>query len=241
MPKEEKLKIAAMGDLHAQEAAKNYFKDFFSKIHEKADVVVLCGDLTQLGLPNEAEILAEDLSLCRIPVVAVLGNHDYESGHQDEVVQILKQAKAHMLEETPFEFNGVGFAGVKGFGGGFEPHMLGPFGEAGTKAFVDEVLKESLQLEKQLSILNTEKKVVAMHYSPIKETVVGEPEEIWPFLGSTRLMEPIDNFNASVVFHGHAHFGTASGKTNKGIPVFNCSRFVMEKIDPEQNFAIYEL
>jgi uncharacterized protein len=230
-----------MGDLHVHESTVALYREFFTSINNQADVVVLCGDLTNLGLPKEAENLAEDIAACKVPVVAVLGNHDYESGQQDEVKRILKQAKALMLEDEPFEFEGVGFAGVKGFGGGFEPHMLGPFGEKAIKAFVDEVLAESLQLEKQLGILQTGKKVVALHYSPIKETLEGEPKEIWPFLGSTRLVEPIDNLNATVVFHAHAHYGSPQGKTQKGIPVYNCSRFVMEKVTPEQNYMIVEI
>jgi Icc-related predicted phosphoesterase len=174
--------------------------------------------------------------------VAVLGNHDYQSGKAEEVKQILRAGKVVVLEETEtFELKGVGFAGAKGFCGGFDRHMLAPFGEEHIKQFVGEAVNESLRLEVALKSLRTEKTVVVLHYAPIAATVVGEPPEIFPFLGSSRLAETIDHFDVNVVFHGHAHLGTYEGKTTKGIPVYNCCMQIMEKVNPERPFAVIEV
>jgi len=218
-----KYRVAAIADIHTHEQSTGALSPIFSEIAAKADVLVLCGDLTDHGRVPQAEILAQELKACTIPVVAVLGNHDFETNHQDKIKQILTDAKVTMLEDDPFIFGDVGFAGAKGFGGGFENHMLGPFGEKPIKDFAHEAVNEALLLENALTRIQTKFKVVAMHYSPIKQTVVGEPPEIFPFLGSSRLVEPIDNFNVTVAFHGHAHFGTPEGKTQKGIPVYNVS------------------
>ena len=174
--------------------------------------------------------------------LAVLGNHDYQSGQQEEVKKVLRSGKITVLEETEtFELNGVGFAGAKGFGGGFDKHMLTPFGEESIKHFVTEAVNESLRLEISLNSLRTEKTVVVLHYSPIAGTVMGEPPEIFPFLGSSRLAETIDHFDVNVVFHGHAHHGSYEGKTTKGIPVYNCCMQLMKLVNPEQPFALVEV
>src|SRR5204863_2642189 len=188
------LRVAAIGDLHVHQSSSDSLQALFDKISQNADVLALCGDLTQLGLPEEADCLANDLRSSRVPVVAVLGNHDYQSGRAEEVKKILRAAKVTVLEETEtFELNGVGFAGAKGFGGGFDKHMLTPFGEDPIKHFVTEAVNESLRLEVALNSLRTEKTVVVLHYSPIAATVIGEPPEIFPFLGSSRLAETIDH------------------------------------------------
>jgi Icc-related predicted phosphoesterase len=193
-------------------------------------------------MPAEAEKLASDLKACRIPVVAVLGNHDYQNGHADEVKKILRTAKVVVLDENEtFELKGVGFAGVKGFGGGFNKHMLTPFGEETVKNFVSEAVNESLKLEVALNGLRTEKTVVLLHYAPIAGTVVGEPPEIYPFLGSSRLAETIDHFDVNVIFHGHAHHGTREGKTTKGIPVYNCCLQLMQQASPQQPYTLVEV
>jgi uncharacterized protein len=237
-----KVRVAAIGDLHVHQNFTDSYQELFDKISQTADVLALCGDLTHLGLPDEAERLAKDLHACRVPVVAVLGNHDYQSGHVDEVKKILRGAKVVLLEESEtFELNGVGFAGVKGFGGGFDKHMLAPFGEDPIKHFVSEAVNESLRLEVALNSLRTEKAVVVLHYSPIAETVVGEPPEIFPFLGSSRLAETIDHFDVNVVFHGHAHHGTFDGKTMKGTPVYNCSLQLLQKVNPGRTYALVEV
>jgi Icc-related predicted phosphoesterase len=216
-----KVRIAALGDLHMKEDAAGYYRDLFAEIGESADILCLCGDLTDFGKTKEAENLAEDLHACKVPVVAVLGNHDYESGQPEEVSRILRQAGVCMLGETAHVHKGVGFAGVKGFGGGFGRRMLGAFGEPSTKAFVQATIDECHKLEIALRSLRTEKKIVLLHYSPIEETVMGEPEQIYCFLGCSRLAETIDRFDVTAVVHGHAHRGTYRGKTAKGIPVFN--------------------
>jgi len=236
------LRVAAVGDLHVHQNSDESLKALFEKISRTADVLALCGDLTHLGLPEEAEKLANDLRTCRIPVVAVLGNHDYQSGRQEDLKKVLRAAKVTVLEETEtFQLNGVGFAGAKGFGGGFDKHMLTPFGEDPIKHFVTEAVNESLRLEVALNSLRTDKTVAILHYSPIAETVVGEPPEIFPFLGSSRLAETIDHFDVNVVFHGHAHHGTFQGKTMRGTPVYNCCMQLMQGINPEQPYALVEV
>ena len=236
------LRIAAIGDLHVHQNSPESLEPLFDKVSQNADVLALCGDLTQLGLPGEAKKLANDLRACRVPVVAVLGNHDHQSGHAEEVKEILRSAKVTILEETEtFEIKGVGFAGAKGFGGGFGKHMLTPFGEESIKHFVTEAVNESLRLEVALNSLRTEKVVVVLHYSPVAATVVGEPPEIYPFLGSSRLAETIDHFDVNAVFHGHAHHGTYEGKTMKGTPVYNCCMQLLGKIAPERPYALVEV
>ena len=240
--KPDSVRVAALGDLHIHSNPTDSLQGLFEKISQSADILALCGDLTHLGLPEEAERLAYELRACRVPVVAVLGNHVYQSGHADEVKKILRTGKVSVLEETEtFEFKGVGFAGAKGFGGGFDKHMLTPFGEEPIKHFVTEAVNESLRLEVALNSLRTEKTVVVLHYSPIAATVVGEPLEIYPFLGSSRLAETIDHFDVDVVFHGHAHHGSHQGKTMKGTPVYNCCYQLAQKMNAEQPFTVVEV
>jgi len=237
-----KLRVAAVGDIHVHESSSEAIQNVIRNVWRDADVLALCGDLTHLGLPEEAERLAHELRECRIPVVAVLGNHDYQSGRVEDVKRILKAAKVSILEGTEtFELDGVGFAGGKGFGGGFDKHMLTPFGEDAIKHFVTEAVNESLQLEVALQSLRTDRVVVVLHYAPIAATVAGEPLEIFPFLGSSRLAETIDHFDVDAVFHGHAHHGTYSGVTTKGIPVYNCCYQLMQKVCPEKSYALVEV
>lgn len=221
-----KQKIAAMGDLHVKESGVNSYKELFSEISQAADILVLTGDLTDLGKPKEAELLAADLRSCSIPIVAVLGNHDYECGHVEEVRSIIKDAGVQLLEGQAVEINGVGFAGVKGFAGGFGRYMLGSFGEPAIKAMVAESVEETMRLENALRQVRSERAMVVLHYAPIPETVIGEPQEIYPFLGSSRLAETIDRFPVSAVVHGHAHRGTYEGKTPGGAPVYNVASHI---------------
>lgn len=218
------LTVAGLGDLHVEENADHRFRDLFSEISDRADVLALCGDLTNIGKPAEAELLAEDLRSCTIPVLGVLGNHDLESGEAEAVVRILQQAGLCFLETRVHEIGGVGFAGVKGFAGGFGRRMLSSFGEKAIKAFVGEAMDEAMRLENALHALQTERIVVLLHYAPIVATLEGEPAEIFPFLGSSRLAETIDRFQVSAVLHGHAHHGSYAGTTARGIPVYNCAR-----------------
>jgi Icc-related predicted phosphoesterase len=236
------LRVAALGDLHVHQTSTENLQALFDRISQNADVLALCGDLTNLGMPQEAERLVNDLRSCRIPVVAVLGNHDYQSGRAEELKQILRAGKVVVLEETEtFEMKGVGFAGAKGFCGGFDKHMLAPFGEDPIKHFVNEAVSESLKLEVALNSLRTLKTVVVLHYAPITGTVAGEPLEIYPFLGSSRLAETIDHFDVNVVFHGHAHHGSYEGKTVKGTPVYNCCLQLLRRINPDQPYALVEV
>jgi Icc-related predicted phosphoesterase len=236
------LRIAAIGDLHVHQTAGESFSPLFEKISQNADILALCGDITHLGIPQEAQRLASDLRSCRIPVVAVLGNHEHQSGHSAEIVKILESAKVTVLDEAEtFELNGVGFAGAKGFGGGFDKHMLTPFGEDAIKRFVNEAVSESLRLEVALNSLRTDKVVVVLHYAPVAATVKGEPLEIYPFLGSSRLAETIDHFDVNAIFHGHAHHGTYEGKTMKGAPVYNCCFELMRTLHPDQPYALVEV
>jgi Icc-related predicted phosphoesterase len=224
-----KLRVAAIGDLHVQEDSVAPYREMFAEISASADVLVLCGDLTNFGKTGEAEILAEDIKSCSIPVVGVLGNHDYECGQPDKVCSILHSAGMKVLDEQAVEIEGVGFAGVKGFMGGYGRGELAPFGEPIAKAFVDEVMNEARKLENQLRTLRTERSVAVLHYSPIEQTIEGEPPAIFQYLGSQRLCEPIDRFDhVKAVVHGHAHHGSYEGRTPRGTPVYNVAQFVLK-------------
>jgi Icc-related predicted phosphoesterase len=222
------VKAAAIGDLHVTEDSAAPYQKMFEEISNEADVLLLCGDLTNFGKVTEAEILAEDIRHCSIPVLGVLGNHDYECGAHEEVARILHEAGMIVLDEQAHEIDGVGFAGVKGFVGGFGRGELAPFGEPEIKAFVDIANNEARKLENGLRSLRTEKAVAVLHYSPIVDTLVGEPIEIFQYLGSQRLADAIDRFdNIAFVVHGHAHHGTFEGKTLRGTPVYNVAQFVL--------------
>jgi Icc-related predicted phosphoesterase len=226
-----KLRVAAIGDLHVMEDSVAPYRELFAEIANAADVLVLCGDLTNFGKTSEAEILAEDIRACSIPVLGVLGNHDYECGQPEQVCSILHEAGMTVLDGQAVEIEGVGFAGVKGFLGGFGRGELAPFGEPIVKAFVDEVLSEARKLENQLRTLRTERSVAVLHYSPIIGTIEGEPPEIFQYLGSQRLCEPIDRFDhVQAVVHGHAHHGTYEGRTPMGKPVYNVAQFVLRPL-----------
>ncbi|HJP69637.1 MAG TPA: metallophosphoesterase [Sphingomicrobium sp.] len=226
---EKKMRVAAIGDLHVQEDSVAPYREMFTEISATADVVVLCGDLTNFGKTKEAEILAEDIKSCSIPILGVLGNHDFECGQPDKVCEILTSAGMKVLNEQAVEIDGVGFAGVKGFLGGFGRGELAPFGEPIVKAFVDEVMNEARKLENQLRTLRTDRSVAVLHYSPIVDTIEGEPPAIFQYLGSQRLCEPIDRFDhVKAVVHGHAHHGTYEGKTPLGKPVYNVAQFVLK-------------
>jgi Icc-related predicted phosphoesterase len=217
----ERLTFAAIGDLHVKEERTSTLRDLLSEISSKAQVLVLCGDLTDVGKVREAEALAEDLRACSIPVIGVLGNHDYESNEVEHVKAILKGAGMHLLNGQSYETNGVAFVGVKGFLGGFGKRMLASFGEAAVKSLVAEAVSEAMRLENAMRAVQNERAVIVLHYAPIAETVEGEPPEILPFLGSSRLGETIDRFKVSAVVHGHAHHGRYEGRTPGGAPVYN--------------------
>jgi Icc-related predicted phosphoesterase len=225
------LRVAAIGDLHVMEDSVAPYRELFAEISDAADVLVLCGDLTNFGRTSEAEILAEDIRSCAIPVVGVLGNHDYECGQPETVSAILRQAGMTVLDEQATEIQGVGFAGVKGFMGGYGRGELAPFGEPVAKAFVDEAMNEARKLENQLRTLRTERSVAVLHYSPVVGTIEGEPPEIFQYLGSQRLCDPIDRFDhVRAVVHGHAHHGSFEGRTPLGKPVYNVAQFVLKPL-----------
>jgi Icc-related predicted phosphoesterase len=236
-----KLRVAAIGDLHVMEDSVAPYRELFTEISGAADVLVLCGDLTNFGKTSEAEILAEDIRACSIPVLGVLGNHDYECGQPDKVCEILHQAGMTVLDEQAHEIDGVGFAGVKGFIGGYGRGELAPFGEPILKAVVDEVMNESRKLENQLRTLRTERSVAVLHYSPVVATIEGEPPEIFQYLGSQRLCDPIDRFDhVKAVVHGHAHHGSYEGRTPLGKPVYNVAQFVLKPLTGKP-YAILEI
>ena len=222
------MRVAAIGDLHVQESDVAPYRELFTEIDNHADVLLLCGDLTNFGKTSEAEILAEDIKSCTIPVLGVLGNHDYECGQPETVCAILHEAGMIVLDEQAHAIDGVGFAGVKGFLGGFGRGELAPFGEPIVKAFVDEAMKEARKLE---NALRTERSIAVLHYSPITGTLEGEPAEIFQYLGAQRLAEPIDRFeHVKAVVHGHAHHGTYEGRTPLGKPVYNVAQFVLKPL-----------
>jgi Icc-related predicted phosphoesterase len=216
-----KLRIACIGDLHVKDDQTSSYRELFAAAAQDAQTLVLCGDLTDTGKPREAELLAQEVKACTIPVVGVLGNHDYESDQHEIVRDTLKAAGMHLLDGDFFELDGVAFVGVKGFVGGFGRRMLGSFGEPTIKAFVAETVNEAMRLENAMRSVKSERAVVVLHYAPIAETVEGEPLEIYPFLGCSRLAETIDRFKVSAVVHGHAHRGCYEGKTPGGAPVYN--------------------
>jgi Icc-related predicted phosphoesterase len=221
-----RLRIAALADLHVGDTQKHPYRELFTEIAQNADVLALCGDLTNLGAVKEAEILAEDLSACSIPKVGVLGNHDYECNCVEAVSEVFRQAGLNLLEGQATEIDGVSFVGAKGFAGGFGRYLLGSFGEAATKAFVAEGVQEALRLENAMRNARSHRVLVILHYSPVLDTIRGEPPEIFPFLGSSRLAETIDRFPVNAIVHGHAHHGTFEGRTPGGIPVFNVASHI---------------
>jgi Icc-related predicted phosphoesterase len=217
------LRLAAIGDVHAGRDDTEALRGLFREIAEKADVLALCGDLTNLGTRAEAEALAAALDRFGRPIVAVLGNHDHEGGDVAAVQEPLRAAGVKFLETETCTIGGVGFAGVKGFAGGFGSLMLSSFGEGEIKGFVQEAVAQALRLETALRSLPNRRRVVVLHYAPIAATVAEEPREIFPFLGSSRLAETIDRFGVTAVVHGHAHKGPFAGHTPGGVPVYNCA------------------
>jgi Icc-related predicted phosphoesterase len=224
------LRIAATADLHYGKHSRGTLHEAFAEISNNADILLLCGDLTDYGLPDEAEALVADIrAAIKIPILAVLGNHDFESGHAESVCRVLDAAGVNMLDGEAIEVAGIGFAGVAGFGGGFGRRMLNAWGEPLIKQFVQESISHAVRLEQALAKLQTEQRIVVLHYSPIRATLKGEDPEIFAFLGSSRLEEPINRFRVNAVFHGHAHNGILEGKTSTGIPVYNVSAPALRK------------
>lgn len=228
------LRLAAVGDLHCTRKSEGAYRGMFNHISNESDVLLLCGDLTDYGLPEEARILAHEiLAGAAVPVIAVLGNHDFESGRADDVRRILLEIGVTMLDGDSCEVGGVGFVGVKGFCGGFGSRAVEPWGEVALKQFVHATVDESLKLEKALAHVAPPTCVVLLHYSPIEATVRGESPEIYPFLGSSRLEEPLSKRQVAAIFHGHAHFGSLEGRTKSGAPVYNVAMPLLKRSAPD--------
>ncbi|HEV2722733.1 MAG TPA: metallophosphoesterase [Thermoanaerobaculia bacterium] len=243
MMEKETLRIAAVADIHVKKTGQGSMHALFEAATQQADVLLLCGDLTDYGAIEEGKVLAKEItSSLRIPAIGVLGNHDFETNKQDEIVKMLTDAGVIMLDGDVHEIHGVGFAGVKGFGGGFGRRQLSPWGEDIIKKFVHEAIQEALKLEAALARLRTPQKIAVLHYAPIHATVEGEPPEINPFLGSSRLEEPIDRYRVNAVFHGHAHRGTLEGRTQSGIPVYNVAMpLLAARIPDKLPFRVIEV
>ncbi len=228
-------RLAAVGDLHVKKTSQGQLQPLLAHVNEQADILLLCGDLTDYGLEEEAVILAHELKAAvRIPVVAVLGNHDYESGQHQVVCRILTDVGVRILDGEACEIDGIGIAGAKGFPGGFGRATLGAWGEPAVKRFVQEAIDEAMKLEAALARLRTEQRIALLHYSPIRATVEGEPLEIFPYLGSSRLEEPLNRHPVNVVFHGHAHSGALEGRTTSGTPVYNVAMPLMLRSFPDR-------
>jgi Icc-related predicted phosphoesterase len=236
------LRLAAVADVHCTRQSQGALEPLFAAMAGAADALVLCGDLTDYGLPDEARVLVRELAVARgVPMVAVLGNHDYQSGEAVQVAQLLAEAGVHVLDGDACEIGGVGFAGAKGLGGGFGERALQPWGEGIMKQFVHETLEEALKLESALARLRTPVRLAVLHYAPIVETVHGEPPEIFPFLGSSRLEEPLLRYPVTAVFHGHAHRGRPEGRTRGGVPVYNVCLPLLRELDAARPFRVLEV
>ena len=235
------MRIAAVGDVHAGRTSTRELIARLHRIGEDADMLLLAGDLTDHGEPEQAVTLATQLASVSIPIVCVLGNHDYERGSPLAVVDALEHAGVRTLDGTSFVVGNVGVAGVKGFGGGFDPRQLSAFGERVLKDFVAEIDRETTKLAHALARLETQHKIVLLHYSPVIGTLEGEPREIYPFLGSSKLAIVAEKFGATMILHGHAHGGQFSSHTKNGIPVYNCAASVLRRLEPPRGYAVFDL
>jgi Icc-related predicted phosphoesterase len=235
------MRIAATAALHHSAQTLGILKEQLGRVRDEADVLVVAGDLTNLGRTEEMEPLVNVLVRLRIPTIAVLGNHDYESGAEAELIRMMASEGIKVLDGTGYERDGVGFAGTKGFIGGFGRGVLTAFGEPEIKAFVKASIDEALKLERAMSQLRTAKRVVVLHYAPIAATVEGEAPEIYPYLGSSRLAEVVDRHGADLVVHGHAHHGSLSGKTTAGIPVHNVAITLLQSQQPATAYRVFDV
>jgi Icc-related predicted phosphoesterase len=235
------MRIAASADLHFTPQSYAKLKDQFERVRNEADVLVLAGDLTNYGQPDEMEPLLNVLVRLRLPTVVVLGNHDYESGKEEELRRMLGNGGIKVLDGSGYERDGIGFAGTKGFVGGFGRGVLTAFGEREIKEFVRASVEEAMKLERGMSQLRTQKRVIVVHYSPIAETVQGEAPEIFPFMGTSRLAEVIDRHGADLVLHGHAHHGKLQGRTVGGVPVHNVAISLLQAQQPSMVYRVFDV
>jgi len=234
------IRIAAVGDIHFDRKSHNRLAEHFIGLEDRADILLIAGDLSQTGHPEEVQVLADDLKKCPIPVIAVLGNHDYHVDQVETIIRILEEAKVRVLERSSITIKigeyTIGIAGAKGFGGGFIGACGSDFGEPEMKAFMRHSKDQARQLEEVIKNLDTDYKIVLLHYSPTAQTLLGERKEIFPFLGCYHLAEAVDYGKADIVFHGHAHAGIEKGETPGGTPVRNVAQPVIRHA-----FNIYTL
>jgi Icc-related predicted phosphoesterase len=235
------MRIAALADLHFSPQSYDRIRDIMNRLRDEADLLILAGDLTNLGKPEEMESMLASLMRIRIPIVAVLGNHDFESGKQVELAKMMTAEGVKVLDGSAYERDGIGFAGTKGFIGGFGRGVLTAFGEPEVKSLVQTAIDETLKLERALSMLRTEKRIVVTHYAPVVDTVRGEPEQIYPYLGSGRLSEIIDRHQAILAVHGHAHHGALEGKTTGGVPVYNVAMQLLMARTPPVPYRLFDV
>jgi uncharacterized protein len=235
------MRVAATADIHYSPQSYDRVREPLARVRDEADVLVIAGDLTNYGRPEEMHSLLNALVRLRLPIIAVLGNHDYENGQEHELIRMMSDEGIKVLDGSSYERDGVGFAGTKGFPGGFGRGVLTPFGEKEVKAFVQASLDETLKLERALSMLRTPKIVIVTHYAPVAETVHGEPQEIWPYLGNSRLAEVIDRHQAAMALHGHAHHGRLNGKTMSGVPVYNVALSLLMAQEPSKPYRVFDV
>jgi Icc-related predicted phosphoesterase len=234
------IRIAAVGDVHFGTGSGGSLRPSLEHLPDRADLLLIAGDLTRCGGPDEVRVLAEELRGLPLPRVAVLGNHDYQADKEERVRRILEDSGVRVLEgqSITLELDGVrvGIAGTKGFGGGFRGACGSDFGEPEMKAFVGHTKELADRLERALDGLEADLRIALMHYSPVEETLQGERLEIYPFLGSYLLAEAVDSVGADLVLHGHAHHGREKGATPAGIPVRNVAQPVIR-----QAYSVYTL
>ena len=235
------MKIAATADIHTRVGDAGRLHALVQDAAHDADVLAIGGDLTDLGRLEQVEVLLKVLGTCSIPILATLGNHDYESGNAAELSRLIGESNVYLLDRSSIVIDGVGFSGVKGFCGGFDGNLANSFGEELFKAWVTEGVLEAEALRNELQRLETERRVAVLHYAPIRATVEGEPPEIHAFLGTSHLARALDEGGATVAFHGHAHHGSFKGKTPGGVPVFNVSLPVLEHEGFRQPYYIVEV
>jgi Icc-related predicted phosphoesterase len=234
------VRVAAIGDLHCRVGSDGMVRRLLDGVQDEADVLLLAGDLTNLGLAQEMELLLDELAIYRMPMLAVMGNHDHESDQVDVLAKLMRDAGVVVLDGDVHEVDGVEFVGMKGAWGGFGVHRLHPFGERLLKEYIMTSVHEAERLEDALQRLHGERRVAMLHYAPIAGTVQGECPEIYPFLGFSLFADAIDRYGVDVIVHGHAHHGSPEGATPGGIPVHNVSRYVLSRT-LRQAYRVFEV
>lgn len=223
------MRILATSDIHCRVDTPHLVEELVGEALHQADVFVIAGDLTDTGRSEEAAELARQLSQVRIPVIAILGNHDHQTGKPDEIAKMLVDSGVHMLDCSFWVVGDVSFVGAKGFCGGFGDNLVQPFGELALKTFIGTSIEETVRLDEALAQVTTPKTMAILHYAPIRETLAGEAPEIFAFMGTSRLGKVIDQHGANLIVHGHSHHGFPEGRTPGNIPVHNICHFVLER------------